>query len=90
LQLLKVAAQECGPFGEGETFQVRMGQAHRWRYRGQVVPGDRRVDVQAVVTRRDEAARELSADGLLSVDGRVIYQMSGFGVRVAHSPGRGR
>ena len=51
---------------------------HEWIYRGQVVPKNRRVRVQLSVVRWDRSSRYITADGLLSVDGRVIYQMSGF------------
>jgi 3-hydroxymyristoyl/3-hydroxydecanoyl-(acyl carrier protein) dehydratase len=53
---------------------------HQWIYRGQVLPTDREVTVQAIVTHVDDQAHTLSADGLLSVDGRIIYKMSGFTV----------
>jgi acyl transferase domain-containing protein/3-hydroxymyristoyl/3-hydroxydecanoyl-(acyl carrier protein) dehydratase len=79
LQLLKAAAVERWP--ETTQFEAMTGRAHQWTYRGQVVPGDREVTVQAVVTERDDAARRLTADGLLAVDGRVIYQMKGFTLR---------
>jgi acyl transferase domain-containing protein/3-hydroxymyristoyl/3-hydroxydecanoyl-(acyl carrier protein) dehydratase len=80
VQLLKVAACERRPAGPGTALQVATGSRHRWRYRGQVVPGDRRVTVRAVVTGREEdgAGGRLTADGWLLVDGRVIYQMNDF------------
>ena len=49
-------------------------------FRGwQKQPGQ--VTVQAVVTAIDDERRELTADGLLSVDGLVIYRMNDFRVR---------
>jgi 3-hydroxymyristoyl/3-hydroxydecanoyl-(acyl carrier protein) dehydratase len=51
---------------------------HEWVYRGQVVPRDQRVTVSAVIKQVDDANRELTAEGYLSVDGRVIYQMKNF------------
>ncbi len=64
------------------------GSRHRWRYRGQVVPGNRRVTVQAVVTGREDdgAGGRLTADGWLLVDGRVIYQMNDFTLSASPSP----
>jgi 3-hydroxymyristoyl/3-hydroxydecanoyl-(acyl carrier protein) dehydratase len=76
LQLLAVAAAERWP--GAHSFLVAPGTRHRWRYRGQVVPTSREVKVQAVVTSRDEAARRLTADGWLLVDGLVIYRMEDF------------
>jgi hypothetical protein len=60
-----------------------LGKEHRWVYRGQVLPCDRQVSVQAVVTAVDDEQRWLQADGLLAVDGRIIYQMIGFTLRMA-------
>ena len=51
---------------------------HEWVYRGQVVPRDELVTVTAVITAIDDSARQLTAEGFLSVDGRVIYQMKSF------------
>jgi 3-hydroxymyristoyl/3-hydroxydecanoyl-(acyl carrier protein) dehydratase len=78
LQLLKVVAARRWP---ATGFECNLGK-HRWAYRGQVIPTSREVIVQAVVTAVDEERREVSADGLLSVDGLVIYRMNDFRVRV--------
>jgi hypothetical protein len=51
---------------------------HEWVYRGQVVPADNRVTVSAVIKEVDDVRQELIAEGFLSVDGRVIYQMKSF------------
>ncbi|MCW8133015.1 MAG: type I polyketide synthase, partial [Planctomycetota bacterium] len=55
---------------------------HRWTYRGQVIPTNKRVTVQAWVTHLDDRKRTLTADGFLSVDGRPIYQMNDFALRL--------
>ena len=55
---------------------------HEWVYRGQVIPRDELVTVTAVVTSVDDSARQLTAEGFLSVDGRVIYQMKSFTLAV--------
>jgi 3-hydroxymyristoyl/3-hydroxydecanoyl-(acyl carrier protein) dehydratase len=78
LQLLNAAAAHR--FGEGPVAPV-LGAKHSWRYRGQVVPGDRLVTVEACVTGVDDASKVLRGDGYLSVDGRVIYEMKGFSIR---------
>ena len=76
LQLLKfVAGHRTGP-RDWQT--VALDAPHEWVYRGQVVPGDREVTVVLEVTHADDAAGTLTADGFLTVDGRVIYQMTGF------------
>jgi len=76
LQLLKFIAVERWGSGSFET--VATNQRHEWIYRGQVIPADREVTVEAVVTEVDEAQRLIRADGYLSVDGRVIYGMKDF------------
>jgi hypothetical protein len=47
-------------------------------YRGQVIPTNREVTVTALVTKCDDRARQLTADGLLAVDGLTIYKMKDF------------
>jgi 3-hydroxymyristoyl/3-hydroxydecanoyl-(acyl carrier protein) dehydratase/malonyl CoA-acyl carrier protein transacylase len=79
LQLVQLAAVKR--WGAEGRFVANVGR-HRWTYRGQVVPTNRVVTVQAVVTAVDEAARELTVDGVLSVDGLAIYRMKDFRLRV--------
>jgi PfaB family protein len=84
LQLLKVLARK--QWGDGR-FDVMRGGQHVWLYRGQAVPTSRRVTVTAVVTARDDRTRQLTADGLLAVDGRTIYKMKDFTLgMVGHRP----
>ncbi len=81
LQLLKVVAVErWGADAEASGFALE-GE-HRWIYRGQIIPADRLVTVQAVVTNIDDARRTVQADGFLSVDGRLIYQMNEFTLKM--------
>ena len=82
LQLLKFIAMERWSAAPGARIEaVACGQRHEWTYRGQVIPADHEVTVEAVVTALDEAQRLLRADGFLIVDGRVIYAMKDFTVR---------
>jgi 3-hydroxymyristoyl/3-hydroxydecanoyl-(acyl carrier protein) dehydratase len=82
LQLLKFLAVERWGETPGARWEaVAVGQPHEWIYRGQVIPADKLVTVEAVVTAVDETARQITADGFLSVDGRVIYGMKNFTVR---------
>ncbi len=55
---------------------------HEWVYRGQVIPRDKLVTVTAVIKQVDDASRQLTAEGFLSVDGRIIYQMKEFSAGV--------
>jgi 3-hydroxymyristoyl/3-hydroxydecanoyl-(acyl carrier protein) dehydratase len=78
VQLMKVFAhQRWGHPANGWQAMVA-GQSHRWAYRGQIVPTPNEVVVQSYVTRIDDSRRFLQADGLLAVDGRIIYQMTDF------------
>jgi 3-hydroxymyristoyl/3-hydroxydecanoyl-(acyl carrier protein) dehydratase len=77
LQLLKyVAWRRWG--GDAVPQTVAIGKPQSWVYRGQLLPTDREVTVILEVTAADDAARTLTANGFLTVDGRVIYQMSDF------------
>ncbi|MBN2562861.1 MAG: type I polyketide synthase, partial [Phycisphaerae bacterium] len=69
---------------EGHRFEpIALGVEHTWTYRGQIIPGNRHVGVEAVVTRREDGPSPLLvADGFLRVDGAYIYEMAGFGLRL--------
>ena len=85
IQLLKVVANERWDAKpeSGRVFEsLAYGQTHLWMYRGQVVPKDERVTVQAAITRIDDRTQTLWAKGFLMVDGRIIYQMTDFALRV--------
>jgi hypothetical protein len=82
LQLLKRVAIERFGAVNATIDAVALDHEHRWTYRGQIIPADRLVTVQAVIDRIDDAGRTLWASGHLSVDGRVIYQMNDFSVRM--------
>ena len=81
IQLLKfVATKRWGASPETE-FEGITGK-HQWLYRGQVVPTDNTVTVEAVVTGIDDQARSVRADGFLMVDGRVVYKLTDFMLKV--------
>ncbi|MCM0081525.1 type I polyketide synthase [Geomonas sp. Red32] len=83
LQLVKFAAVRRWGWSEGDVLAaVALDHRHRWLYRGQVVPTNKEVTVTAWITKIDDQAKVMTADGFLSVDGRVIYQMNDFTVRI--------
>ena len=83
IQLLKVVAVERWGVGPRSGFEVvAVGETHRWTYRGQVLPADAAISVQATVTAVDDDRKMLTADGFLGVDGRVIYQLHDFTIRM--------
>src|SRR5262249_54332722 len=78
LQLLQVAVTEHWPDWAGELHHIDPGRPHSWIYRGQVIPTNREIEVDADITEIDNAKKRITANGYLSVDGRVIYAMKGF------------
>ena len=86
LQLLKVAAVERWGGKPTSRFRTMTGPAHHWLYRGQVVPANEKVVVQAFVTKCDDGTRRLTADGLLWVDGKVVYRMNDFTLEMTDGP----
>jgi len=83
IQLVKYAAVERWGWQEGDVISaVALQRTHRWLYRGQVVPTNSRVTVSAWITAVDEQERIMTADGFLAVDGKLIYQMNDFTVKM--------
>ena len=58
---------------------------HGWVYRGQILPTNKRVVVQAHIKSIDDANRTVIADGYLIVDDLPIYQITNFSL-AAPSP----
>ena len=89
LQLLKAYAIErwgdrCGSTHRFEP--IALGLTHTWAYRGQILPTNRRVDVEAAITRVEEGDEPLVvARGFLVVDGLPIYEMTDFALRIRRS-----
>ena len=82
VQLLQFAA---GAFWPDEirthTLELATPANHTWRYRGQILPANRRIEVEALITeRRDKPHPQLVADGYLKCDGLYIYKMKNFGL----------
>ncbi|HEV3143971.1 MAG TPA: beta-ketoacyl synthase N-terminal-like domain-containing protein [Gemmataceae bacterium] len=78
LQLLQVAATERWPECGVALHHLGLGRPHSWTYRGQVIPANREVTVEADIKNVDDEQRIIGADGYLSVDERIIYEMKGF------------
>lgn len=83
LQLLKVVAMKHWRGDAASLFEtMALDEKQCWNYRGQIIPSNNKVTVEAVVTLIDDEKRLLKANGFLSVDGKVIYQMTDFSVRL--------
>jgi 3-hydroxymyristoyl/3-hydroxydecanoyl-(acyl carrier protein) dehydratase len=87
LQLLQVVMieRDMGSGVPGARFEpVITGREVAWKYRGQVLPENRRVigEVELTEAGRDDRGPFIIADGSLWVDGVRVYQASGLGVRI--------
>ncbi|MFP6584296.1 MAG: beta-ketoacyl synthase N-terminal-like domain-containing protein [Candidatus Hydrogenedentota bacterium] len=83
LQLVNHVAIERWAVTETPRIEALLsGCEHEWGYRGQVIPKDKRVTVEATITGSDDATQTLTAEGFLCVDGRIIYQMKRFSVQL--------
>jgi 3-hydroxymyristoyl/3-hydroxydecanoyl-(acyl carrier protein) dehydratase len=84
IQLLKFAALQRWPRLEiSHRFGLLTGSQHTWIYRGQIIPENKTVTVDAVITEiQDEPEPSIKADGYLAVDGLYIYKMENFGIKL--------
>jgi len=84
LQLIKFAALNQWPhLAKTHRFEWIMEEPHSWSYRGQVIPENKIIEVEAVITKMlDTPVPTLYANGFLKVDGLYIYQMVNFGLRL--------
>ncbi|MCX5881013.1 MAG: type I polyketide synthase, partial [Deltaproteobacteria bacterium] len=88
MQLLKFIALDRWPHLASRCrFSLVTGAQHAWTYRGQVIPANKKVIVEAIVTQIEESPCPLiMANGFLSVDGLTIYEMKQFGIRLMPLP----
>ena len=83
LQLLKAYAADRWQVAADAAWRTNaLGRKYNWTYRGQVLPTDGKVEVEAVITEVDNDARRVIASGYLAVDGRTIYHMGNFSVEI--------
>ncbi|MCB9852113.1 MAG: acyltransferase domain-containing protein [Phycisphaerales bacterium] len=88
LQLLKAyAIERWGHLAATHRFEgIATGLEHTWAYRGQILPMNKHVEVEAVITRVEDGDEPLVvASGFLTVDGTTIYEMKGFGLRMVRA-----
>ena len=87
VQLLQVVMVERGMadgIPEPRFEPLALDQPLTWKYRGQVLPTNEKVQVTLEVTEvgEDERARFARADSSLWVDGKRIYHAKGLGMRI--------
>jgi 3-hydroxymyristoyl/3-hydroxydecanoyl-(acyl carrier protein) dehydratase len=82
LQLLRYAGiQKFKPPQDQYRVAPLPGMKHKWTYRGQILSTSREITVEGAVSRiTDTPHPVLVADGILQVDGLVIYAMENLGV----------
>jgi len=82
IQLLKFVALERWPQLENShRFGLLKEVEQTWIYRGQILPENKLVTVEAVITKIQEAPLPvIQADGYLKVDGLPIYKLENFGI----------
>jgi acyl transferase domain-containing protein/3-hydroxymyristoyl/3-hydroxydecanoyl-(acyl carrier protein) dehydratase len=83
LQLLKAFAADRWEVNADTAWQSNaLEKEYRWSYRGQVLPTDGEVVVEAAITEIDDEAKRIVAAGFLTVDGRTIYHMEDFSIQI--------
>ncbi|MGV3621521.1 MAG: beta-ketoacyl synthase N-terminal-like domain-containing protein [Archangium sp.] len=85
IQALGLWARERFPalVGSHRYQALALGMAHTWQYRGQVIPTNAKVQVEANITKViDGDEPVIVADGQLLVDGKIIYAMKDFPLRL--------
>jgi 3-hydroxymyristoyl/3-hydroxydecanoyl-(acyl carrier protein) dehydratase len=84
IQLLKYMALARWPqFEKDHRFGLWAGSGHSWVYRGQILPENRLIAVEAVITKiQEQPLPGILADGFLKVDGLYIYKLENFGIQL--------
>jgi len=83
-QLLKfMALDRWKNLAKSHKFEIMTEKQHSWTYRGQIIPENTRVEIEASVTGiQDTPVPSMQADGFLKIDGIYIYEMNNFGIKL--------
>ena len=84
IQLIKFMALQRWPdLTDSHCFGHLTGGEHSWIYRGQILPTNNEVTVEAVVTSIEEGPSPvMQANGWVQVDGLYIYAMKNYGLKL--------
>jgi PfaB family protein len=84
LQLIKFyAKRHWQGLINSHRFELMGEISHRWIYRGQIIPTNRLITVEAIIKKMEEKKNPLIvADGWVSVDDLPIYKMENFGLQL--------
>jgi 3-hydroxymyristoyl/3-hydroxydecanoyl-(acyl carrier protein) dehydratase len=87
LQLIKIITiDRWGLLANTHRWEHILDNRHSWTYRGQIVPDNKEITVEAIVTAVDQTPYpSITATGFLYVDGLCIYKMENFGYRLVPS-----
>ncbi len=83
LQLMRFIAWKR--WNSTSTITVAPGMLHEWTYRGQIIPKDNKVTVSLWVTAIDDLHKIMVGEGYLSIDGRIIYHLKDFSLKVCET-----
>ncbi len=84
IQLIKfMAIDRWSHLVETHIFEIITDKPHIWIYRGQIVPENKKIEIEAIVTKiQDIPIPTIQVNGFLKVDGLYIYEMQDFGIRL--------
>jgi 3-hydroxymyristoyl/3-hydroxydecanoyl-(acyl carrier protein) dehydratase len=84
LQLLKIyAKRKWQDLSDTHRFEILPQINHRWTYRGQIIPANHLVTIEAIIKQEEEKPDPMIiADGWVTVDDLPIYKMENFGLRL--------
>jgi PfaB family protein len=87
LQLLKFTAlKRWNHLIDTHQFEIVTSAKHTWTYRGQILPKNRCIEVEAAITGIDEEpVPAIYANGFLKIDGLYIYKINGLGIKLMPS-----
>ena len=91
IQLLKIYAVHRWPhLQDSHRFEpIAIGRPVTWKYRGQAIPKNQQVTVDAFITSvEDSPTPTVVGRGFLRVDGKTIYEMTDFAIRLVPEDAR--
>jgi hypothetical protein len=83
-----MAGQHWGKSHPDHCVELAPGTTHSWQYRGQILPTNRRIVVDAAVAdRTDGDVPAMRVNGVLKVDGLPIYNIRDLSIRLVPPSG---
>ncbi len=83
LQLMRFFALKKFRISPCEFKTQMMRHTHKWIYRGQIIPSNSNIEIHAHIKNiKKDKLPEITADGVIYVDGLCIYQMENFTITI--------